>query len=256
MPTQGLSALPLRTDRGILKWDNRDCESVEQHFDNLQCLFDRFTVTNEADKKSAALTYVPSDVLKRWKTLPEFTNKLMPKTYNEFKAKVLTFYVGADVDQQFAMNKYDSIIGECNCLGIASIFDYMSFFRKWYPIARYLIDKHDLAERQAVDTLISFIPMDKKLAVELLLQQKDPTKAAGQTFKLDNVHNTVNYVFRETAQVHVASYAPNLYTLPSTVNPVSTPSMSTTWSTSPAPPMLGEVSIKTEVLQNMIANAV
>ena len=256
MPTQGLSALPLRTDRGIPKWDDRDRESVEQYFDDLQRLFDRFTVTDEADKKSAALTYVPSDVSKRWKTLPEFTNKPTPKTYDEFKAKVLTFYVGADVDQQFTMNEYDSIVGERNRLGIASIFDYMSFFRKWYPVARYLIDKHDLAERQAVDTLISFVPADKKLAVELLLRQKDLTKAAGRTFKLDNVHDAVNYVFRETAQVHVASYAPNSYTLPSTVNPASTPSMSNAWSTSPAPPTSGEVSIKTEVLQNMIANAV
>ena len=115
------------------------------------------------------MTYVPSDVSKRWKTLPEFTNKPTPKTYDEFKAKVLTFYVGADVDQQFTMNEYDSIVSERNRLGITSIFDYMSFFRKWYPVARYLIDKHDLAERQAVDTLISFVPADKKLAVELLL---------------------------------------------------------------------------------------
>ena len=146
MPTQGLSALLLRTDRGIPKWDDRDRESVEQYFDDLQRLFDRFTVTDEADKKSATLTYVPSDVSKRWKTLPEFTNKPTLKTYDEFKAKVLTFYVGADVDQQFTMNKYNSIVGKCNRLGITLIFDYMSFFRKWYPVTRYLIDKHDLAE--------------------------------------------------------------------------------------------------------------
>ena len=134
------------------------------------------------------------------------------------------------------MNEYNSIVGERNRLGIAWIFDYMSFFWKWYPVARYLINKHDLAERQAIDTLISFVPVDKKLAVELLLRQKDPTKAAGRTFKLNDVHNAVNYVFRETAQVHIALYAPNSYTLPLTMNPVSTPSMSTAWSTSPVPP--------------------
>ena len=57
-----LASLPLRSKRGVPKWDDADRDSVEHYFKDLQRLFEKHAVHSDADRKAAALQYVPTSV--------------------------------------------------------------------------------------------------------------------------------------------------------------------------------------------------
>ena len=59
-----LQKLPLRSERGVPIWDDVDRESVECYFEDLERLFVKHEVTEEADKKAGAVIYVPTTVAK------------------------------------------------------------------------------------------------------------------------------------------------------------------------------------------------
>ena len=67
--------------------------------------------------------------MKIWKSFAEYREAT--KMYDEFKTKVLSFFIGAGATHTFTIQEYNTIVGERSRLGIKNIQDYMAFYRKY-----------------------------------------------------------------------------------------------------------------------------
>ena len=105
-----LVSLPLRSKRGVPKWDDANRDSVECYFEDLQRLFEKYAVHSDADRKAAALQYVPTSVSRAWKSYTEYSDAT--KMYHNFTEKVLSFYVGSNDQHSFSIHDLDALVSE------------------------------------------------------------------------------------------------------------------------------------------------
>ncbi|RPD76730.1 hypothetical protein L226DRAFT_569944 [Lentinus tigrinus ALCF2SS1-7] len=96
-PARKIDAMPLSNERGTPQWSSTSREGVERYFRDLERVMAKHQVADEAEKKEAALTYVPIDVAKRWESLPQYS----AADYDGFKTTILGFYLSADAKHKF-----------------------------------------------------------------------------------------------------------------------------------------------------------
>ena len=234
-----LQKLPLRSERGVPIWDDVDRESVERYFEDLERLFAKHEVTEEADKKAGAVIYVPTTVAKVWKSLPEFTNN--EKKYEDFKAEILGMYMGYEEDELWTVQDYDALVGERTRIGFSSGEDYLAFYRKFYPVARYLIEHGKLFERDVASRLQNLTTGAVAVEVDARLHMKNLDKRRRGAYTIDQVHEAIMYSFDNPSRADTARYTQGT---PANAKPEPTSS------TEP-----GEIRIKMEQLEALMTSA-
>ncbi|EED82423.1 predicted protein [Postia placenta Mad-698-R] len=86
MPPRGHSTAP--------SFDPSEVRSLRRYFQDLEALFTRCQITDEAAKKQWAVRYPSIDVADLWETIESFID--VAKSYNDWKADVRALYPGAD----------------------------------------------------------------------------------------------------------------------------------------------------------------
>ncbi|TFK77742.1 hypothetical protein K466DRAFT_473091, partial [Polyporus arcularius HHB13444] len=66
--------MPLSNERGTPQWVATSREGVERYFRDLERVMAKYQVIDDAERKEAALIYMPIDVAKRWESLPSFAD--------------------------------------------------------------------------------------------------------------------------------------------------------------------------------------
>ncbi|RPD52244.1 hypothetical protein L227DRAFT_484747, partial [Lentinus tigrinus ALCF2SS1-6] len=185
-------AMPLSNERGTPQWSSTSREGVEHYFRDLERVMAKHQVTDEAEKKEAALTYVPIDVAKHWESLPKYS----AADYDGFKTTILGFYLSTDAKHKFMVREFDEIVSRRVRTGISSLSEYMEFYGEFYPVACYLMGKTppELTQRQVVDTLLRLLHDSRRPAVEVHLNQKVPDKQRDDSYTIEQVHEAISYV--------------------------------------------------------------
>ncbi|RPD69225.1 hypothetical protein L226DRAFT_526689, partial [Lentinus tigrinus ALCF2SS1-7] len=256
-PARKIDAMPLSNERGTPQWSSTSREGVERYFRDLERVMAKHQVADEAEKKEAALTYVPIDVAKRWESLPEYS----AADYDGFKTTILGFYLGADAKHKFTVREFDEIVSRRVRTGISSLSEYMEFYGEFYPVARYLMGKTppELTQRQVVDTLLRLLHDSRRPAVEARLNQKVPDKHRDDSYTVEQVHEAISYVidnqngFASAAQSREAPRPPS----PQVPRRDLPPHMPAAIENAPRLAAGGdELVIKAEVLQNLLTAAI
>ncbi|EED80071.1 predicted protein [Postia placenta Mad-698-R] len=86
MPPRGHSTAP--------SFDPSEVRSLRRYFQDLEALFTRCQITDEAAKKQWAVRYPSINVADLWETIESFID--VAKSYNDWKADVRALYPGAD----------------------------------------------------------------------------------------------------------------------------------------------------------------
>lgn len=167
MASTGFDKLPLKRSKEAPRYDPSSRDAVAEYFEELERLLAREGVTSEEEKKKAALLYVPIDVAKTWKVLQTFTNKGPTDTYEKFRDEVLGFYVGSDSSHVWSRAQLNKLVNDTREKGIHTLEEYSEFYRKFYPMFRYLSTKPrpGIAEDDAAAALLSLVPPEKAAAV-------------------------------------------------------------------------------------------
>ncbi len=255
MAQRKVDSMPLSNERGTPQWVATSREGVQRYFRDLKRVMAKYQVTDDAERKEAALIYVPIDVAKRWESLPTYSDAA--KTYSDFRDQVLSFYLGSDKDHKFTLREFDDVVSSRVRTGINSLSEYMAFYGEFYPIARYLMEKThpELTQRQVVDTMLRLLHDNRRPAVEARLNQKVPDKHREDSYTVEQVHEAISHVIDNQAAFVGAAYRE----VPRAESPPPQrrdPPPHIPLAIAPAPAAPGDVTLKAEVLQQVIAAAI
>ncbi|EED83432.1 predicted protein [Postia placenta Mad-698-R] len=135
MPPRGHSTAP--------SFDPSEVRSLRRYFQDLEALFTRCQITDEAAKKQWAVRYPSIDVADLWETIESFID--VAKSYNDWKADVRALYPGADDTRKWSLADMDQLIGERARIGIHNAADLGCYYRDFMAITKHLIAQHRLS---------------------------------------------------------------------------------------------------------------
>ena len=87
--------MPIRGERGAPSFDQQHPNDLRQFFTQLETLFARCKIEDDAEKKKYTISFTSSDVADSWETLSEYADVL--KTYEDFKLRLLELYNQVDL---------------------------------------------------------------------------------------------------------------------------------------------------------------
>ena len=106
--------MPMRGERSAPTFDPKKPNKLIRFFKQLEALFARCNITDEADMKRFATSYLDSDVADTWEALEEYTD--VNKTYQELKTRLNNLY--NQVSLKYILADLDLLIGERQRLGM------------------------------------------------------------------------------------------------------------------------------------------
>src|SRR6267154_2551199 len=102
------SDLPFRCERSAPILDAADPCTIWRYFEDLEALFVRHQVLDDAEKKRAAVNYPPIEVERLWKYVHAFSNPA--RTYEDFKEEVIQLYPEIARDRMHTLAEFEEAI--------------------------------------------------------------------------------------------------------------------------------------------------
>ncbi|PBK72215.1 hypothetical protein ARMSODRAFT_972874 [Armillaria solidipes] len=140
-----------------------DPEELECFFSRLEDLLDKCAVTDEEDKKKAALSYTDIKTERQWRVLPKYATG---GKYGEFKSEVMDCYDGVRDSDHDAIQELKRLICRYDIAQISDKSRFMEFKREFQVLASAL--SKVLSNRELVDTFLA--PMSDELYRSIQLQ--------------------------------------------------------------------------------------
>ncbi|KAF7314134.1 hypothetical protein HMN09_00572600 [Mycena chlorophos] len=205
--------MPARGDRTAPHFDSKKPRELLRYFSDLEFLFNRASVTDNAQKKAHATRFLEVDDQDIWESLPEFTTA--NKTWDEFKTAVTKLYPGSDKERKFSMNDLDALIGEQGRLGILSRGEYGEFYRQFLLITAHLIAKNRLSSaEQSRAFRRAMISVSLWDAIHRRLQIKKPDVHPDDPYDIADMNEAAEFVLAGTSAAVPATAATAAHTAP------------------------------------------
>ncbi|KZT18876.1 hypothetical protein NEOLEDRAFT_1189343, partial [Neolentinus lepideus HHB14362 ss-1] len=190
--------LPSRRDKAAPVFDPENPRSLLCYLEDLEDLFKAHLtlITNEADKKRAAVKYVPMHEEEMWKGLPEYQDAA--KTYEEFVTVLKMLYPAVREDQRYSVGDMDRLVGERVCIGIHNLADLSTFYREFLLITCFLRHRDLISEREQNRTFQRAFNQDLWTKVYTRLQIKNPEQAVDTPYGVASVFETASFFLAGT----------------------------------------------------------
>ena len=183
-------------------FDRSKPREFPQYFDDLEALFTRANVTDDAEKKKWVLRYLDFETEQLWEALPEFDNTL--STYDNFKYAILGFYPEAYGDFIYSINDLEALITDYQQQEILSLEELLEFHRRFLTISNWLIKKRQLTKLEQQRAYIrSFEPAIFN-SINKRLQLKNPDHHPGVPYPIEDVLNAAHFIIM-TMQAHYSA---------------------------------------------------
>jgi hypothetical protein len=138
-------SMPSRGDRNAPKFDSTKPRELPRFFSDLEYLFMRCNITDDAETKSHATRFLTVCDADAWEGLDEFTTATA--TYQEFKDAVLALYPGTAAGKKYSLADLDTLVGARARIGILSQGDFSEFYVDFSTISKHLIQQGELSVR-------------------------------------------------------------------------------------------------------------
>ncbi|OSX58070.1 hypothetical protein POSPLADRAFT_1061168 [Postia placenta MAD-698-R-SB12] len=168
-------------------FDPSEVHSLWRYFQDLEALFTRCQITDEAAKKQWAVRYPSIDVADLWETIESFID--VAKSYNDWKADIRALYPGADDTRKWSLADMDQLIGERACIGIHNVADLGCYYRDFMAIMKHLIAQHRLSTIK--QTLLT--------RLETQLHLKHPDHYADDPYTMAEIHAVAMFILHGTS---------------------------------------------------------
>ena len=190
-PSAEFSSLPLSREHGTPQWDPAASRtSVSRYFRELERLLVQKNVTVDQERKQAAVMYTPSDVERNWSSLPQFNDAAV--TFDDFKKAVLEFYPGLDSNQRWTVAEFNAIVVDAFGRHASTTAEYLDFYRRIFPVARYLLTKAtpDVTEREVTKYLVGVVDPSFHPRIMAHLEWK-VNKNSNDSYTIEQVHEAI-----------------------------------------------------------------
>jgi hypothetical protein len=188
--------MPGRGDRSAPHFDPQQPRELRRYFSDLDFVFGRAGVTDNADKKAHACRYVNVDTSELWETLPEYAD--IGKSYQDFVAAVHALYPGSDEERKWSVADMDKLVGERSRLGIISLSDLGEYYRQFLAITTFLRSKSRLSEGEQSRAFVRGFPVELWQVISQRLQLLQPNHFPDDPYSLVDIHEAAKYVLHGT----------------------------------------------------------
>lgn len=209
--------MPARGERAAPTFDQNKPRELLRFFEDLEYLFARASLEDEAEKKKHALRYVTFEVEQIWKNFSEYTDPL--KTYKDFKAAILLYYPDVAGDYAYSMNDMDRLIGERQRIGMSTTDDLSDYHIKFLSITNWLMDRKQLSLLEQERNYIRAFQPRLMAAINNRLQMKDQDRHPNIPYEVKDVYEAARFILQGAAVAPQNFFAPT----PPGVNPPFVP---------------------------------
>jgi hypothetical protein len=222
MAAPAVIAMPARGDRIAPRFDPQQPRELKRYFADLDFIFGRANITDEADMKLHACRYVDVDTADLWESMAEYSD--VGKTYEEFVKAVHGLYPGSEEERKWSVADMDKLVGERSRLGVLSLGDLGEYFRQFYTITTFLRGKQRLSAAEQSRAYVRGFQPDLWSRISQRLQLKLPDHFPDDPYDLEQVHEAAQFVLHGTPSQFLATSTSSNNSTTSTTSPTSTSS--------------------------------
>ena len=250
--------LPFRRERSAPVLDASDTSAIWRYFEDLEVLFVRHRVSDDAEKKRAATRYPSIEVERLWQCAHAFSDPA--RTYEDFKEEVIRMYPEISRDRMHTLADLEEAVGQAVRKEIRSEEDLGVYYRHFLCISRYLIERGRLAPIEQSRAFLRGFRPALAAQVRERLQAKFLDHIPGDPYATDDVFDAARFVLaRNQAAASLEAQGPSRATFTLKVqtpqqtsdtavpNPVPTPD-----SADPTPDAIDKLAAAVEALREMV----
>jgi hypothetical protein len=185
--------MPARNHSSAPRFDSKKPRELPAYFDELEALMEAAKIVEGSAKKAHAKRYAHFNDGELWASLPEFAE---PFTYEMFKAKVLEQYPGATAERRYNIQDVDKLVGERLRLGIISLEDLATYYRQFYVMTQFLIDRGRYSSAEQSRAFIRGLQPQFCQRVDQRLQLRHPDHHPEDPYTLSEVNAAATFVLQ------------------------------------------------------------
>ncbi|EED80705.1 predicted protein [Postia placenta Mad-698-R] len=189
--------MPPRSHSTAPSFDPSEVRSLRRYFQDLEVLFTRCQITDEAAKKQWAVQYPSIDVADLWETIESFID--VAKSYNDWKADVRALYPGTDDTRKWSLADMDQLIGERARIGIHNAADLGCYYRDFMAITKHLIAQHRLSTIEQSRAFLRGFQPALLTRLETRLHLKHPDHYADDPYTMAEIHAAATFILHGTS---------------------------------------------------------
>ena len=250
--------LPFRRERSAPVLDASDTSAIWRYFEDLEVLFARHRVSDDAEKKRAATRYPSIEVERLWQCACAFSDPA--RTYEDFKEEVIRMYPEISRDRMHTLADLEEAVGQAARKDIRSEEDLGAYYRHFLCISRYLIDRGRLAPIEQSRAFLRGFRPPLEAQVRERLQAKFLDHIPGDPYATDDVFDAARFVLaRNRAAASPEAQGPNRATFtlkvqtPQQTSDTAVPNtVPTPDSADPTPDAIDKLAAAVEALREMV----
>jgi len=182
--------MPLSGERIAPKFDSSKPREIRKFWEDIETLFKRCGVTGN-NRKPWILRYVDSDTHDFWESFEEASS--IDLTYEEFKAKINTFYPGADGTRCHTTGELYVYIEQALANGLQDKDEYAAFARGFMQKSQYLLKKEVILKNKQSRFLLSALQPELQARVvqrlEIVCKDQEPDAA----YPVDEIDKAIQF---------------------------------------------------------------
>ena len=190
---QQIVAMPARNHASAPKFDSTKPRELSAYFDELEVLLRGAGITDEKEKKVQARRYLEVEDADIWSSIPEYRGE---ETYEDYKKKIYQLYPGASEESRHTMTDLDKLVGKHMRLGIHTAEELGKYYRQFYVITTYLIEKEAMATMEQSRMYIKAFSPELREKVKQRLQLKNLDRRPDRPYPLSDIHKEALYVLQ------------------------------------------------------------
>jgi hypothetical protein len=184
--------LPARRERSAPIFRDSEPQGLERYFSDLETLFVHHAVSSDQERKQATLQYPSVETEHLWKTTAAWRDQT--KSYSDFKAEVLRFYLDASGDRTYQIRDLEMTIGHYSQSGIRSTIDLGEYYRRFLLILEYLINRGCLSVQEQSRSFFRGLGPPLESWVRQQLQQKFIDQHPDDPYQLSAIFEAACFV--------------------------------------------------------------
>ena len=187
--------MPLSSDRHAPQFDPAQPRTLARYFQNLEALLRRAQVTDDDDKKSYAILYVPIDIADQWEALTDYGAE---STYAQWKDSVYKLYPGADSTVKYTRQGLLDYVQQWKTRRFRTIGDWAEFYRNFRTQSAWLITQSKISvidqNRWCGDAI-----GDQMSLIATRLQVKHPDTHPGDGYSMADLDEAMRFLLQGTS---------------------------------------------------------
>jgi hypothetical protein len=186
------SNLPFWRERSAPVLDASDLSMIWRYFEDLEVLFARHRVSDDAEKKRAATRYPSLEVECLWQSAHALSDPAC--TYADFKEEVLQLYPEIARDRMHTLADLEKAVRQAARKDIWSEAELGAYYRRFCLVSRYLIERGRLLLIEQSRAFLRGFRPSLEAQIREQLREKFLDHIPGDPYATDDVFDAARFV--------------------------------------------------------------